>query len=96
MKHFLGNLDVEAISKGEHPDFSAVGKMSMIGKMSMLMRGALNKKLADGLRYTTQRNKILAEHYSNYPKSPDGFDAWSKKLQEILQESYAHLEKWEN
>ena len=26
MKHFLGNLDVESISKGEHPDFSGLGK----------------------------------------------------------------------
>ncbi|MBM2851706.1 MAG: dehydrogenase [Candidatus Nitrosotenuis sp.] len=96
MKHFLGNLDVEAISKGEHPDFGTVGKMSMIGKMSMLMRGALNRKLADGLRYTTQQNKVLAEHYGNYPKSPEGFDTWNKQLQKTLQESYVHLEKWEN
>jgi hypothetical protein len=96
MKHFLGNMDVEAISKGEHPDFSSVGKMSMIGKMSMLMRGALNKKLADGLRYTTQRNKILTAHYANYPKSPEGFDIWNKQLQKILQESFSQLQKWEN
>ncbi|HXV66351.1 MAG TPA: NAD(P)/FAD-dependent oxidoreductase, partial [Nitrosopumilaceae archaeon] len=39
MKHFLGNLDVEAISKGEHPDFSA------LSKIGMMIRGALNKKL---------------------------------------------------
>ena len=26
MKHFLGNLDVESISKGEHPDFSGLGE----------------------------------------------------------------------
>ena len=30
MKHFLGNLDVESISKGEHPDFSGLGKIGMI------------------------------------------------------------------
>ena len=47
MKHFLGNLDVEAISKGEHPDFSALGKLGMI------IRG-FNKTL-DGLRFTTQQ-----------------------------------------
>lgn len=90
MKHFLGNMDVEAISKGEHPDFS------MIGKMGMIIRGALNKKLADGLRYTTQQNRWLTEHYRNYPKSPDGFEEWNKKLQKTLQESFAHLEKWDN
>lgn len=90
MKHFLGNMDVEAISKGEHPDFS------MIGKMGMIVRGALNKKLADGLKYTTQQNRWLTEHYRNYPKTPDGFEEWNKKLQNTLQESFAHLEKWDN
>jgi flavin-dependent dehydrogenase len=90
MKHFMGNLDVEAISKGEHPDFS------MLGKMGMMIRGALNKKLADGLRYTTQQNRILTEHYRNYPKSPEGFEEWNKKLQKIMHESYEHLAKWEN
>ncbi len=90
MKHFLGNLDVEAISKGEHPDFS------MVGKMGMLIRGALNKKLADGLRYTTQQNRWLTEHYRNYPKSPDGFEEWDKKLLKFLNESYEHLAKFEN
>ncbi len=90
MKHFLGNMDVEAISRGEHPDFS------MIGKMGMIIRGALNKKLADGLRYTTQQNRWLTEHYRNYPKSPEGFEEWSKKLQKAMQESYIQLEKWNN
>ncbi|HXG13507.1 MAG TPA: NAD(P)/FAD-dependent oxidoreductase [Candidatus Nitrosotenuis sp.] len=90
MKHFLGNLDVEAISRGEHPDFS------MIGKMGMIIRGALNKKLADGLRYTTQQNKWLVEHYANYPKTPDGFDEWHKKLLKTMNEAYEHLAKWEN
>ncbi len=90
MKHFLGNLDVEAISKGEHPDFSALGKLGMI------IRGALNKKLANGLRFTTQQNKWLTEHYYNYPDSPDGFDEWSKTLHKVLDESNAKLEQFQN
>ncbi len=90
MKHFMGSLDVEAISRGEHPDFS------MIGKMGMIIRGALNKKLADGLRHTTNQNKFLTEHYRNYPKGPEGFEEWSKKLQKTLRESYEYLAKWEN
>ena len=90
MKHFLGNLDVEAISKGEHPDFGALGKLSMI------IRGALNKKLADGLRFTTQQNKWLTEHYYNYPESPDGFDQWKKKLDQVFEESNAKLVAFQN
>ena len=47
MKHFLGNMDVESISKGEHPDFSGLGKVGMI------IRGALNQTVAKGLKYTS-------------------------------------------
>lgn len=90
MKHFLGNLDVEAISKGEHPDFSALGKLGMI------IRGALNKKLANGLRFTTQQNRKLTEHYYNYPESPEGFEQWSKTLHQILDESNANLKQYQN
>ncbi len=90
MKHFLGNLDVEAISKGEHPDFSTLGKLGII------IRGALNKKLANGLRYTTQQNRLLTDHYYNYPESPDGFDEWNKKLHQILDESNAELTRYQN
>jgi len=90
MKHFLGNLDVEAISKGEHPDFSNVTKLGM------MIRGALNKKLADGLRFTTQQNRLLTKHYYEYPESPEGFDEWSKKLHHILDESNAKLPQYQN
>ncbi|MDE1872705.1 MAG: NAD(P)/FAD-dependent oxidoreductase [Thaumarchaeota archaeon] len=86
MKHFLSKLDVEAISKGEHPDFGTVGKLEM------MIRGALNKKLAEGLRFTAQQNKALTEHYHSFPKTPDGYDAWHKTLHKILDESYARLE----
>lgn len=90
MKHFLGNLDVEAISKGEHPDFSALGKLGMI------IRGALNRTLADGLRFTTKQNKWLTEHYYSYPDSPGGFEQWSRTLHKVLDESNAKLAQFQN
>ena len=90
MKHFLGNLDVEAISKGEHPDFGGLGKLSMI------IRGALNKKLAEGLRFTTQQNKILTQHYYNYPDTPDGFEEWKATLYKVLDESNSRLAQYQN
>ena len=62
MKHFLGSLDVEAISKGEHPDFTGLGKIGMI------IRGAMNMTVANGLKYTSGQNQWLVEHYNNYPK----------------------------
>ena len=90
MRHFLGNLDVEAISRGEHPDFSG------LGRISMAIRGALNRKLADGLRFTTQQNRILTDHYRNYPDEPGGFDGWRKRLRLILDESNAKLALYQN
>ena len=90
MKHFLGDLDVEAISKGEHPDFST------IGKIGMMIRGALNKKLAEGLRYTTQQNKWLTQHYYNFPDSPKEFDEWKNKLHQKLDEANTKLGSFAN
>jgi len=90
MKHFLGDLDVEAISKGEHPDFS------MVGKIGMMIRGALNKKLAKGLRYTTQQNKWLTQHYYNFPNSPEEFDEWKNKLHQKLDEANTKLASFAN
>ncbi len=90
MKHFLGNLSVEAISKGEHPDFSSLGRLGMI------IRGALNKRLAGGLRFTTSQNRRLTEHYYNYPDSPQGFEVWRDTLHKILDESNTKLAQYQN
>ncbi|MFQ5782988.1 MAG: NAD(P)/FAD-dependent oxidoreductase [Nitrosopumilus sp.] len=86
MKHFLGNLDVESISKGEHPDFSGLGKIEMI------IRGAMNKTVADGLKFTSGENKWLVEHYYNYPKDPSGFDEWNKTLHQRMDAAFAKVE----
>ena len=86
MKHFLGNLDVESISKGEHPDFSG------LGKVGMLIRGIMNRTVADGLRYTSTQNKWLVNHYNDYPESPSGFEDWNKRLHGKLDEAYKRIE----
>ena len=90
MKHFLGNLDVEAISKGEHPDFGGLGKIGII------IRGALNKKLAEGLKFTTKMNSWLTKHYYAFPESPDGFEKWQKDLNEKLDEANKKLVAYAN
>lgn len=86
MKHFLGNLDVESISKGEHPDFSGLGKVGMI------IRGIMNRTVADGLRYTSAQNKWLVNHYNNYPENPSGFKEWNDILHKKLDESYKKID----
>ena len=88
MKHFLGNLDVESISRGEHPDFGALGKLGMI------IRGALNRRLADGLRFTTEKNRLLTAHYRSFPDGPDGFAGWRDELHRILGDANARLAQY--
>ena len=90
MKHFLGNLDVESISKGEHPDFSGLGKFGMI------IRGVMNKTVAKSLKYTSEQNQWLVEHYYNYPKDPSGFDKWNKTLHQRLDEALTKVEAFGN
>ncbi len=83
MKHFLSRMDIDQITKGEHPEFSAVDKLGMI------IRGAMNKKLAEDLRFCADMNRALTEHYYNYPDSPAGFAEWNSKLQNYLAEAFA-------
>jgi flavin-dependent dehydrogenase len=90
MKNFLSKFDVEKISQGEHPEFSTVDKLGM------LIRGALNKTLAEDLKYTSQMNKKLVEHYHNYPQNPEGFTSWKYKLDGYLKEAYSYFEKNKN
>ncbi len=83
MKHFLSKMDVDRITNGEHPEFSAVNKVGM------LIRGALNKKLAENLKRTAVTNEKLVEHYRNYPVDPQNFDEWQGILHKVLNESFA-------
>ena len=57
MKHFLSKMDVDKITNGEHPQFSA------LDKLDILIRGALNKKLAENMKYTASVNERLMLHY---------------------------------
>jgi len=90
MKHFLGNLDVESISKGEHPDFSGLGKIGMI------IRGVMNQTVAKALKYTSEQNQWLVEHYYNYPKDPSGFEQWNKILHQRFGEAITKVAAFGN
>lgn len=83
MKHFLSKMDIDKITKGEHPEFSTVDKLGM------MIRGAMNKKLAEDLRYCATINKVLVDHYYNYPDAPEEFPEWHKKLTGHLEQAFA-------
>src|SRR5918992_1664103 len=82
MKHFLSKMDIDKITNGEHPQFSSVDKLGMI------IRGAMNKKLAEDLRYCASINKVLTDHYHNYPDKPEGFPEWHSILIRHLENAF--------
>jgi len=83
MRHFLSKMDIDKITKGEHPEFSTVDKLGMI------IRGVVNKKLAEDLKYCASVNKVMVDHYYNYPDVPEGFPEWHKILMGHLEEAFA-------
>jgi flavin-dependent dehydrogenase len=85
MKHFLSKMDIEKISRGEHPEFGTVDKLGLF------IRGALNRKLAENLKFTSELNQKLVEHYHNYPTGPQSFPQWHTKLNKFLAEAFSRF-----
>ena len=85
MKHFLSKMDIDKITNGEHPQFSSVDKLGMV------IRGAVNKRLADGLKFTANMNEKLVDLYNNYPSEPQGFQDWQRLLNGYLNEAFMKL-----
>jgi len=85
MKHFLSKFDIDKITNGEHPEFG------MVDKVSMFIRGAINKRLAEDLKYTALVDKQLVDHYHNYPADPDRFPDWQKVLLNYMNEALVHF-----
>ena len=83
MKHFLSKMDIDKITQGEHPEFSTVDKLGMI------IRGAMNKKLAEDLKYCASTNRALTDHYHNYPDTPEGFPEWHNILIRHLEDAFS-------
>lgn len=82
MKHFLSKMDIDKITNGEHPQFTSLDKLGMI------IRGGMNKSLADCLKFTAGMNEKLVEHYQNYPSDPEGFPNWQQVLNGHLKEAF--------
>ena len=85
MKHFLGQDDVDSITRREHPEFKRV----RFGSASRILWALPRLALARGLQYTAQKSMQLIEHYMNYPKSPEGFQEWHGRFMAELREAYA-------
>jgi flavin-dependent dehydrogenase len=87
MKHFLGQDDIDSITRREHPEFKRVG----YGNPGRIMWAFGRLALARGLKYAAEKSRKLIEHCVNYPSSPDGFEDWHGKLIVELQEAYARF-----
>lgn len=84
MKHFLGQDDVDSITRREHPEFKRVG----LGSASRIIWALPRLALARGLRYTAEKSRKLIQHYMDYPSSPEGFPEWHAKFMAELHEAY--------
>jgi geranylgeranyl reductase family protein len=84
MKHFLGQDDVDSITRREHPEFKRVE----FGSPSRILWALPRLALARGLRYTAEKSRKLIEHYAKYPTTPDDFPAWHDKFTAELREAY--------
>ena len=64
----------------------------IVDKITMMIRGALNKNTAEGLKYTADKNKVLLECYNNYPNTPEEFPIWHNTLMKELNEAFERFE----
>ncbi len=87
MKHFLGQDDVDSITRREHPEFKRVG----FGHPARIVWALPRLALARGLRYTAEKSRKLIQHYMNYPTSPDDFPDWHTKFMAELREAYSRF-----
>ena len=87
MKHFLGQDDVDSITRREHPEFKRVS----LGSPARIVWALPRLALARGLRYTAKKSIALMEQYMNYPNSPGGFEEWHSKFMAELREAYARF-----
>jgi hypothetical protein len=56
--------------------------------LGMIIRGAMNKKLAEDLKYCASINRMLTDHYHNYPDAPEGFPEWHNVLVRHLENAF--------
>jgi digeranylgeranylglycerophospholipid reductase len=83
MKYFLSQEDVAAITERKHPEFNQARFMNP----AMWFRVLGQLSLARGLRYTVKKSAALVEINLAYPETPDGFEAWQKRLGRELAET---------
>ncbi len=86
MKHFLGQDDVESITRREHPEFRRVSFSP-----SKIVWALPRLALARGLRYTAMKSRQLIQQYLDYPQSPDSFLEWHTRFMAELREAYTRL-----
>jgi flavin-dependent dehydrogenase len=83
MKHFLSEDDVAAITDRKHPEFNRLRLMNPV----MWFRVLRQLPLARGLRYTVEKSASLVGINLEYPRSPQGFGEWKKRLDRELLET---------
>jgi flavin-dependent dehydrogenase len=81
MKMFVSAKDANDLGYGNIPE------LSIASKFKMILKGADNLKAFTNLVYVVSKMKTLNKLYSDYPKSPDEFSAWRKKVDLEMEEA---------
>lgn len=84
MKYFLSEDDISSIVNREHPKFNRLRLLNP----AMMVRIAKERKLAEGLKHTSDSSENLISHYMKYPEKPSEFESWRKELLSLLSEAF--------
>ena len=81
MKNFLTSK--EAVDLG----YGRVTELSLASKFKMMLKGATNINAFANLVYVVKTMKELGEIYNAFPKTPEGFGEWRKRVKDKVEEA---------
>jgi hypothetical protein len=85
MKNFLTSK--EAVDLG----YGRVTELSLASKFKMMLKGATNISAFSNLIYVVKSMDELGKIYNEYPRSPEGFGEWRKRVNDKMSEAKARF-----
>ncbi|MDE1868648.1 MAG: NAD(P)/FAD-dependent oxidoreductase [Candidatus Micrarchaeota archaeon] len=67
--------------------YGLVPELSVASKAKLLLQGAKNIAAFSNLVYVVKKMKELNEIYANYPKSPEEFQPWRHRVDQMMEEA---------
>ncbi|MHA1596515.1 MAG: geranylgeranyl reductase family protein [Candidatus Asgardarchaeia archaeon] len=103
-RHFLQNIDDIDLNYGmkaklmREEDVLKVNlggdlKLKITEKARRLIRGIRRPRLILDLNYVANKMKIAKNYFLNYPKSPDEFPEWNRKVKDFFEKVREHFKR---